>query len=78
MRRHLLKEDAGKLLFGFAHFHAKAWAVDGIPETFEFDSLPFIEDDVMEVLELAMERVPILKSTGIRTFFNGPEKLLFP
>ena len=67
------KEDAGKLLFGFAHFHAKAWAPDGIPESFEFDSLPFIEEDVMEVLELAMERVPILKSTGIRTFFNGPE-----
>ena len=67
------KEDAGKLLFGFAHFHPKAWAADGIPETFEFDSLPFVEEDVMEVLELAMERVPVLKSTGIRTFFNGPE-----
>ncbi|OED36636.1 FAD-dependent oxidoreductase [Chromatiales bacterium (ex Bugula neritina AB1)] len=67
------KEDAGKLLFGFAHFHAKAWAKDGIPEQFEFDSLPFIEDDVMEVLELAMNRVPVLQTTGIRTFFNGPE-----
>ena len=67
------KEDTAKLLFGFAHFHAKAWATEGIPETFEFDSLPFVEDDVMEVLELAMERVPVLKSTGIRTFFNGPE-----
>ena len=40
----------------------------GIPESFEFDSLPFIEDDVMEVLEMAMERVPVLKSAGIRTF----------
>ena len=67
------KEDAGKLLFGFAHFHAKAWAQDGIPESFEFDSLPFVEEDVMEVLELAMNRVPILQETGIRTFFNGPE-----
>ncbi|MDG1432165.1 MAG: FAD-dependent oxidoreductase [Paracoccaceae bacterium] len=67
------KEDAGKLLFGFAHFHAKAWAKDGIPESFEFDSLPFVEDDVMEVLELSMNRVPILQETGIRTFFNGPE-----
>lgn len=67
------KEDAGKLLFGFAHFQAKPWAVDGIPETFEFDSLPFIEEDVTEVLELAMNRVPILQETGIRTFFNGPE-----
>jgi 4-methylaminobutanoate oxidase (formaldehyde-forming) len=67
------KEDAGKLLFGFAHFHAKAWAKGGIPENFEFDSLPFVEDDVMEVLELSMNRVPILQETGIRTFFNGPE-----
>ncbi|MFT5631082.1 MAG: glycine cleavage system aminomethyltransferase T/glycine [Gammaproteobacteria bacterium] len=67
------KEDAGKLLFGFAHFHAKPWATDGIPEAFEFDSLPFVEDDVMEVLELAMNRVPLLQETGIRTFFNGPE-----
>lgn len=67
------KEDAGKLLFGFAHFHAKAWAKDGIPDNFEFDSLPFVEDDVMEVLELSMNRVPILQETGIRTFFNGPE-----
>ena len=67
------KEDAGKLLFGFAHFHAKAWAKDGIPESFEFDSLPFVEEDVMEVLELSMNRVPILQETGIRTFFNGPE-----
>lgn len=67
------KEDAGKLLFGFAHFNAKPWATDGIPEAFEFDSLPFVEDDVMEVLELAMNRVPLLQETGIRTFFNGPE-----
>jgi len=67
------KEDAGKLLFGFAHFQAKPWGVDGIPETFCFDSLPFVEDDVMEVLELALQRVPILQNTGIRTFFNGPE-----
>ena len=44
-----------------------------IPENFEFDSLPFIEDDVMEVLELAMARVPCLAEIGIRTFFNGPE-----
>ena len=67
------KEDAGKLLFGFAHFHPKAWAAEGIPESFDFDSLPFVEEDVREVVELAMHRVPILEETGIRTFFNGPE-----
>jgi 4-methylaminobutanoate oxidase (formaldehyde-forming) len=67
------KEDAGKLLFGFAHNHAKPWGMQGISEDFCFDSLPFVEDDVMDVLELAMNRVPLLQETGIRTFFNGPE-----
>ncbi len=67
------KEDAGKLLFGFAHNRAKPWAIKGIPEKFSFESLPFVEDDVMDVLEMAMNRVPILQEVGIRTFFNGPE-----
>lgn len=67
------KEDAGKLLFGFAHNQARPWATQGIPGDFCFDSLPFIEDDVMDVLEQAMNRVPALQTTGIRTFFNGPE-----
>ena len=67
------KEDAGKLLFCFAHFHTNAWDAQGIPDTYEFDSLPFVEDDVMEAMELAMNRVPILQDTGVRTFFNGPE-----
>lgn len=67
------KEDAGKLLFGFAHNKVKPWGMDGISRDFCFDSLPFVEDDVMDVLEMAMERVPVLQETGIRTFFNGPE-----
>ncbi len=67
------KEDAGKLLFGFAHNRAKPWGAEGISEDFCFDSLPFVEDDVMDVLELAMNRVPLLMEAGIRTFFNGPE-----
>ena len=67
------KQDAGKLLFGFAHNKVKPWGMDGISEDFCFDSLPFIDDDVMDVLELAMKRVPALETAGIRTFFNGPE-----
>ena len=66
------KEDAGKLLFGFAHNHAKPWGMQGISDNFCFDSLPFIEDDVMDVLEMAMNRVPLLQDVGIRTFFQRP------
>ena len=71
--RTYFKEDAGKLLFGFAHNKVKPWGMQGISEDFCFDSLSFVEDDVMDVLELAMNRVPLLQEVGIRTFFNGPE-----
>lgn len=67
------KQDAGKLLFGFAHNQVKPWGMEGIDEDFCFDSLPFVDDDVMDVLEMAMHRVPALETAGIRTFFNGPE-----
>ena len=67
------KQDAGKLLFGFAHNKVKPWGMEGIDEEFSFDSLPFVDDDVMDVLEMAMNRVPALETAGIRTFFNGPE-----
>ena len=67
------KEDAGKLLVGFFEPKAKPWAVDGVPPDFEFGTLPDDWDHVAPELEKAMVRVPALASTGIRTFFNGPE-----
>lgn len=67
------KEDAGKLLVGFGHRIVVPYGENGIPEDFSFDSLPFVEEHVMDVMEEAMIRVPVLQETGIRTFFNGPE-----
>lgn len=67
------KEDAGKLLVGFGHRIVVPYGEDGIPEDFCFDSLPFVDEHVMDVMEEAMIRVPVLQQTGIRTFFNGPE-----
>jgi len=67
------KEDAGKLLVGFGHRFVVPYGENGIPEDFSFDALPFVEDHVMDVMEQALERVPVLQETGIRTFFNGPE-----
>jgi hypothetical protein len=32
-----------------------------------------VEEDMMEVLEMSMNRVPVLQENGIQTFFNGPE-----
>ncbi len=67
------KEDAGKLMVGAFEPVAKPWGMDGIPEDFEFDQLPEDFDHFEPVLEMAINRMPILESAGIHTFFNGPE-----
>ena len=67
------KEDAGKLLVGAFEPVAKPWGMGGIPAEFCFDELPPDLDHFEPVLEAAVQRVPLLETTGIRTFFNGPE-----
>ncbi|KPN61663.1 4-methylaminobutanoate oxidase (formaldehyde-forming) [Aliiroseovarius crassostreae] len=67
------KEDAGKMLLGAFEPNAKPWAMDGIPDTFEFDQLPEDFDHFEPILENACNRMPMLAEAGIHTFFNGPE-----
>ncbi|WP_333848066.1 FAD-dependent oxidoreductase, partial [Phaeobacter italicus] len=67
------KEDAGKILLGAFEPNAKPWAMNGIPDTFEFDQLPEDFDHFEPILEAACNRMPMLAETGIHTFFNGPE-----
>jgi heterotetrameric sarcosine oxidase gamma subunit len=67
------KEDAGKLLLGAFEPVAKPWALQGIPKDFCFDELPDDFEHFEPVLEKAMARVPALETTGIATWFNGPE-----
>ena len=67
------KEDAGKLMLGAFELNAKPWAMTGIPEDFEFDQLPEDFDHFEPILEMAVNRMPILGEAGIHTFFNGPE-----
>lgn len=67
------KEDAGKLLLGAFERNAKPWGMKGIPSDFCFDRLPEDIDHFLPVLEQATRRLPALESTGIHTWFNGPE-----
>ena len=67
------KEDAGKILLGAFEPKSKPWGMNGIPEDFEFDSLPEDFDHFEPILERAVERFPVLAEAGIQTFFNGPE-----
>ncbi|MDJ0857580.1 MAG: FAD-dependent oxidoreductase [Dinoroseobacter sp.] len=67
------KEDAGKMLLGAFEPRAKPWGMGGIPEDFEFDSLPEDFEHFEPILEKAMHRMPMFETAGIHTFFNGPE-----
>ena len=67
------KEDAGKMMLGAFEPDAKPWGMKGIPEDFEFDQLPEDFDHFEPILEMAVNRMPMLGQAGIHTFFNGPE-----
>src|SRR5579871_1685111 len=67
------KEDAGKLLVGCFEPVAKPWGMNGIPADFCFDTLPADHEHFEPILEAAVERVPVLATSGIQLFFNGPE-----
>jgi len=67
------KEDAGKMLIGMFEPVAKPWGMDGIPEDFEFETLPEDVPHIEEYLGYAIQRLPLLEQAGIQLFFNGPE-----
>ena len=67
------KEEVGGLVMGGYEPNPKPWAMDRLPDNFEFQLL---EDDLEHfepLLELAAGRVPAMQSAGIKQFINGPE-----
>jgi heterotetrameric sarcosine oxidase gamma subunit len=67
------REEVGGLLVGFFEPVAAPWGVNGIPKDFAFGEIKPDWDRMMPYIEIAMERVPIVKDTGIHKFFCGPE-----
>jgi glycine cleavage system aminomethyltransferase T/glycine/D-amino acid oxidase-like deaminating enzyme len=69
------KEDAGKMMLGAFEPKAKAWPPVGerIAEDFCFDQLQEDFAHFEPILEMGVNRMPMLASAGIHTFFNGPE-----
>ncbi|MER9628303.1 FAD-dependent oxidoreductase [Mesorhizobium sp. M0296] len=67
------KEDAGKMMLGAFEPVAKPWGMNGISEDFCFDQLPQDMDHFEPILEMGVNRMPMLATAGIHTFFNGPE-----
>ena len=68
-----VKEEVGGLLVGGFEPVAKPWAMDGIPENFEFGMLPDDWDQFQILMENALIRLPALETAEIKTFMNGPE-----
>jgi 4-methylaminobutanoate oxidase (formaldehyde-forming) len=67
------KEEVGGLVMGGYEPNPMPWAMEGLPEGFEFQLL---EDDIEHfepLLELAIGRVPAMQTAGIKEFINGPE-----
>lgn len=69
------KEDAGKMMLGAFEPEAKPWPAPGqqIPAEFCFDQLPEDIEHFEPILEMGINRMPMLEDAGIHTFFNGPE-----
>lgn len=68
-----LKEDAGRLLMGGTEPNPKPWALDGIPDDFEFSLLNEDWDHFQFFMDQALSRIPKLESAGVRQLLVGPE-----
>lgn len=66
------RQERGGLLVGFYEQGCKTWGMDGIDPNFVNALCPDDLDRVMDVLEGAFERMPVLQETGIRSVVNGP------
>lgn len=61
------------ILAGFFEPNAKPWGMNGIPEDFEFGTLPEDWDHLGPAFDKIVHRMPIMETAGIKLFFNGPE-----
>jgi glycine cleavage system aminomethyltransferase T/glycine/D-amino acid oxidase-like deaminating enzyme len=68
------KEEVGGLVVGGFEPNAMPWlAPDALPDPFEFQLLPEDWDHFSLLAQEAQLRVPALRDTGIKKFYNGPE-----
>jgi 4-methylaminobutanoate oxidase (formaldehyde-forming) len=69
-----VKEEVGGLVVGGFEPEAKPWlSPQDIPYPFEFQLLEEDWEHFSVLMDSALHRIPVLGSTGIRKFYNGPE-----
>ncbi|WP_296587667.1 FAD-dependent oxidoreductase [Roseibium sp.] len=67
------KEEVGGLIMGGYEPNPIPWAVNGLPEPFDFQLLDSDFDHFEQIMELSLPRVPALERVGIKQLINGPE-----
>lgn len=67
------EEGGGKVMLGFLQPDGKPWALDGIPQGFEFGEIQPDWERMEPHIHKAMARLPALYDSGIKLFFCGPE-----
>ena len=67
------RPEGDGMLVGLFEPVGAPWSLDGVPRDFAFGKLPPDWERMEPYLAKAMERIPSLADTGVRTFFCGPE-----
>ncbi|MEL7526864.1 MAG: FAD-binding oxidoreductase, partial [Pseudomonadota bacterium] len=67
------KEEVGGLVMGGYEPNGIPWAVDGVPDPFDYQLLDSNFDHFEQLMELSLPRVPALEQVGIKQLVNGPE-----
>jgi heterotetrameric sarcosine oxidase gamma subunit len=67
------RPEGDGMLVGLFEPVGAPWSLDGIPRDFSFGKLPPDWERMEPYLAGAMNRIPSLADTGVRTFFCGPE-----
>lgn len=67
------KEEVGGLVMGGYEQNPKLWRDGSLPAGFHFTLLDNDFDHFTPLMELALGRVPLLETAGIKQMINGPE-----
>ena len=67
-----LRRERSSFLFGSYGHAGRTAFTDGVPDNFAHQLFPDSVDDIADLLEHAMEHVPLLGEAGVQRFVNGP------
>ena len=70
--RYYLRRERASFLFGSYGHPGRVAFDDGLPQDFAHGLFADSPDDIIELIEQAIEHVPLLGEAGIQRFVNGP------